>query len=136
MIHNKLNMFMLIATVALLSSCQSNQPPNAQAGPGQTVDVGENVALRGSASDPNGTVQTYLADVVSSMGLICNLIGVILLFKYGLPSEIEIPLIMPGSDEEVLEQNRRFTRYRRNARLGLVLLILGVVFQLFSNWIE
>ena len=59
MIHNKLNMFMLIAIVALLAGCESNQSPNAQAGPDQTVDVGENVALRGSASDPDGTVQTY-----------------------------------------------------------------------------
>ena len=59
MTHNKLSMFILIATVVLLSGCQSNQPPNAQAGPDQTVDVGEDVALRGSASDSDGAVQTY-----------------------------------------------------------------------------
>ena len=59
MIHNKWRMLMLIATVSLLAGCESNQPPNVQAGPDQTVDVGENVALRGSASDPDGTVQTY-----------------------------------------------------------------------------
>ncbi|MXY99237.1 SUMF1/EgtB/PvdO family nonheme iron enzyme [Candidatus Poribacteria bacterium] len=59
MTHKKLNMFMLIATVALFAGCASNQPPDAQAGPDQTVDMGENVALRGSASDPDGMVQTY-----------------------------------------------------------------------------
>ena len=59
MIHDKLSMFMLIATIALLSGCKSNQLPNAQAGPDQTVDVGESVALRGSASDQDGTVETY-----------------------------------------------------------------------------
>ena len=58
MIYNK-SMLMLIATVILLAGCKSNQLPNAQAGPDQTVDVGESVALRGSASDPDGTVQTY-----------------------------------------------------------------------------
>ena len=50
---------MLIATISLLAGCESNQPPNAQAGPDQTVDVGENVTLSGSASDPDGTVQAY-----------------------------------------------------------------------------
>ena len=59
MTYKKLNLFMLIATVALFAGCESNQPPDAQAGPDQTVDMGENVALRGSASDPDGTVQTY-----------------------------------------------------------------------------
>lgn len=59
MIHNKLSM--LIATVALLLGCQSNQnqSPNVQAGPDKMVDAGENVALHGSATDVDGTVRTY-----------------------------------------------------------------------------
>lgn len=61
MLHNKLSLFMLIAMVALLSGCKpkQNQPPNVQAGPNKIVDAGQNVALRGSASDPDGKVQTY-----------------------------------------------------------------------------
>ena len=61
MLHNKLSLFMLIAMVALLSGCKPkpNQPPNVQAGPDKIVDAGQNVALRGSASDPDGKVQTY-----------------------------------------------------------------------------
>ena len=59
MIYKKLNMLMLIATVTMLAGCESNQPPNAQAGSDQTVDVGDRVMLRGSASDPDGTVRTY-----------------------------------------------------------------------------
>ena len=61
MLHNKLSMFMLLAMVALLSGCKPkpNQPPNVQAGPDKIVDAGQNVALRGSASDPDGKVQTY-----------------------------------------------------------------------------
>ena len=38
---------------------QPNQPPDAQAGPDQTVAEGDKVRLRGSASDPDGTIQTY-----------------------------------------------------------------------------
>ena len=55
--YNKLAMLMLLATVVLFAGCKPNQPPIAQAGPDQTVDMGENVALRGSASDPDGTVE-------------------------------------------------------------------------------
>ena len=36
-----------------------NQPPNAQAGPDQTVDVGDRVTLRGRALDPDGAIETY-----------------------------------------------------------------------------
>ena len=59
MIHKKLGWLILIVTVALLAGCQSNQPPNAQAGPDQTVAGGDKVRLLGRASDPDGTVQTY-----------------------------------------------------------------------------
>ena len=65
MTHKKLNLFLLLATVVLFAGCESNQPPEAQAGSDQTVDMGENVALRGSASDPDGTVQTYRWEQVS-----------------------------------------------------------------------
>ncbi len=57
--HNKLGILMLIAMVVLFVGCESNQPPNAQAGPDQTVDVGDKVMLLGSASDLDGTVETY-----------------------------------------------------------------------------
>ena len=59
MTHNKLTTFMLLATVVLFAGCESNQPPNVQVGPAQTVNVGDRVMLRGSASDPDGTVESY-----------------------------------------------------------------------------
>ena len=57
--YNRLTMFMVLVTVALLAGCESNQPPIVQVGPDQTVDVGDKVTLRGRASDPDGTVETY-----------------------------------------------------------------------------
>ena len=57
--YNKLTTFMLLATAVLFAGCESNQPPNVQVGPNQTVNVGDRVMLRGSASDPDGTVETY-----------------------------------------------------------------------------
>ena len=51
-------MFMLLMTVALFAGC--NQSPNVKAsGPDQMVAAGDKVRLRGSASDPDGTIQTY-----------------------------------------------------------------------------
>ena len=63
--HNKLGMLMLIATVALLSGCQSNQPPNVQVGSNQTVNVGDKVTLHGSASDLDGAIETYLWEQIA-----------------------------------------------------------------------
>ncbi len=59
MMYNKLTTFMLLATVVLFTGCESNQPPNVQVGSAQTVNVGDRVVLRGSASDPDGVVETY-----------------------------------------------------------------------------
>ena len=59
MTHNKLTTFMLLVTVVLFSGCKPNQPPNAQAGSDQTVDAGDRVILRGSASDSDGAIETY-----------------------------------------------------------------------------
>ena len=57
--HNNL-MFMLIATVALFAGCELNQLPNVKAsGPDLMVAAGDKVRLRGSASDPDGTIQAY-----------------------------------------------------------------------------
>ena len=56
MTHNKLTTFILLATVVLFTGCESNQPPNVQVGPAQTVNVGDKVRLRGSASDPDGAI--------------------------------------------------------------------------------
>ena len=43
----------------VIIAMEPNQPPNAQAGPDQTVAGGDKVRLRGSALDLDGTVQTY-----------------------------------------------------------------------------
>ncbi len=60
MTHNKLITFILLALVVLFAGCESNHPPNVQVGSNQTVNVGDRVRLFGSASDPDGAVETYL----------------------------------------------------------------------------
>ncbi len=52
------NIVLLVATI-LFSGCESNKPPEVHAGADQTVHVGNEVLLRGSASDPDGEVRSY-----------------------------------------------------------------------------
>ena len=53
-----LGVALVAAAAALLAACTSNQPPNADAGPDQTVAAGETVFLKGNVSDSDGTLQT------------------------------------------------------------------------------
>ena len=57
--YERFGILMLLFAATLFAGCSSNQPPDVQAGPDQTVDAGERVRLRGSASDSDGTVRTY-----------------------------------------------------------------------------
>ena len=48
------------AYVEIVENDQTNQPPVANAGPGQTADVGAQVTFNGSGSyDPDGTITSY-----------------------------------------------------------------------------
>ena len=60
------------------------------------------------------------ADIVSSMGLILDIAGVALLFKYGLPADVRetggTTILWGGgeSDEEAKREHRHYTRVSRN----------------------
>jgi hypothetical protein len=66
---------------------------------------------------------------INVAGLLMNLAGVILLFRYGMPFRVSIPgsdiLVVPSNDEET--RIDRF--YRIWGYVGLVLIILGTLFQ-------
>ena len=72
-----------------------------------------------------------------SQGLICmglglDIVGVILLYRYGLPSrypEDGISLIWPGGDSDPKEQNR----FKNLSRSAIILLILGFVLQIVGT---
>lgn len=75
-------------------------------------------------------MEQYLT--LNNFGLLLDIAGVIILFMYGLPSDVfpngDIPKTMSGYDEK-----DKFKRYQRLARLGLFLLILGFLLQLAGN---
>ena len=73
----------------------------------------------------------------TQVGLVFDIFGAILLFKYGLPSELESEegdsIIGPLEDDRLVEVKRKNRKIRFRARLGLVLLIAGFVFQFIGS---
>jgi hypothetical protein len=74
-------------------------------------------------------------NIINNIGLGFDIIGVLILFKYGLPSRINTPpklLLEGGLTEKENEENKKIWRW---AYSGLISLILGFIFQLISNFI-
>ena len=77
-----------------------------------------------------------ISKIFSTIGLCTDIVGVILLFIYGLPSKIvEPPKLLLGSDigNSNLKKNAFITWM---SYFGLSLLILGFTFQLIGVWIS
>jgi hypothetical protein len=75
--------------------------------------------------------------VLNSIGLTFDIVGVVLLFAFGLPEEISRTgssrlLISQGDEKEM----SRAKLYDRLGLLGLILLIAGFALQLASNLLQ
>ncbi len=74
--------------------------------------------------------------ILNSVGLIFNVIGAILLFKFGLPENINreghINLILEQEDEG---EKRKAQKYDFWGKTGLVFIIIGFIFQLIGSLI-
>ena len=69
------------------------------------------------------------------MGLLFDIVGVILLFRYGLPPSVDrtgAKFLSLGRNEEEIRQGKR---YDRMACLAVGLLIFGFALQILSNWL-
>lgn len=78
----------------------------------------------------------YSFNLFSSIGLVIDIIGVWILFKYGLPSNLKEHggaelRDEPPEEEQVREKANK--KIKLMARLGLSLLILGFLFQLIGT---
>jgi len=66
----------------------------------------------------------------------CDILGALLLWKYGLPEPISrsgaIHLIAEESDDAEIAKAKQFDR---RARVGIGLLVLGFALQLLSNFL-
>ncbi len=74
---------------------------------------------------------------LNSLGLFLDIVGVILLFLYGLPANVDntgtIFLVGPMPDSMKRETENKWKRYRFWSRVGLIFLIVGFSLQIISN---
>lgn len=67
------------------------------------------------------------------VGLLLNLVGVILLFRYGMPFRVETKgassFLLEGTDQDAVQVERH---YRRLGELGLLLIVVGSGLQAFA----
>lgn len=77
-----------------------------------------------------------MAVTLSSIGLVSDMIGALLIWKYGLPPRIDpeghISLILQQTDECQVATARR---YMRRSSCGILLLVFGFGLQLISNYL-
>jgi hypothetical protein len=71
---------------------------------------------------------------INDVGLLLDIVGAVLLFKFGLPAAISreghVHLVAEQVDEAEI---RRSNRYDRLGKVGLALLVDGFALQLISN---
>ena len=81
-------------------------------------------------------VTIALAKLLNSSGLLLDICGATLIFRFGLPEQVSRTgtgaLLLEETDEAEIEKARR---YDRLGRLGIGLLISGFVLQLVSNFV-
>ena len=77
-----------------------------------------------------------LAKIINSLGLLFDIVGVVLLFCYGLPPEgvsrTGAQLLSVGISQEAQEKAKRYVRFSWAA---LIFLVLGFVLQIVSNFL-
>lgn len=78
-----------------------------------------------------------MATSISSLGLLLNISGTLLLLFFGLPPRVDpeghILLRITQVDEKEIAKAKL---YKRWSRLGLLLLIAGFVLQIISNYLH
>jgi len=76
------------------------------------------------------------SSIVNSLGLILDIIGALLLLKYGIPNKIDpeghINLILEQEDEAEKEKAKVYKKWSDRA---VRLIVLGFVVQLVSNFL-
>ena len=72
---------------------------------------------------------------LNTLGLVANLAGVVLLFRYGMPYEVRTGgAIYLTTDQPDPAQARRETRYTVFGWIGLALIVAGTCCQIAGVW--
>ena len=71
------------------------------------------------------------------LGLVVALLGILILFRYGMPFHVPsggaIHIILEDRDKKEAAMERRYTIY---GYFGLTFIILGTAAQLWASWID
>ena len=74
---------------------------------------------------------------INSIGLILDILGVIILFKFGLPSNINkngsVGMAFIKKDESEI---KKWKLYNFWSRFGLIIILLGFICQIVSNYFK
>jgi hypothetical protein len=75
-----------------------------------------------------------IGPVISCVGLVFDIVGALMIWRYGLPESMDrrglIYIVDEGYDEKERAKGRKFDFY---AKIGVILLIMGFVGQLAGN---
>ena len=79
-----------------------------------------------------------MPQIINSIGLLLDIFGMVLLFRYGLPENLDRggrPFTIAANLPDKAEI-RKARHHDRMGQLGLALLIAGFLFQLASNFLQ
>lgn len=73
--------------------------------------------------------------IYTQIGLVLDIVGVIILFEYGLPSKVKDTdgYLLLGDETDSSNIKRKNKQVRFMAYLGLILILLGFIFQFIST---
>ncbi|MXY67760.1 MAG: hypothetical protein F4Y47_04270 [Acidobacteriia bacterium] len=78
----------------------------------------------------------YTATVLSTVGLTLDIIGVVMLFRCGLPANVsrkgDSHVLLEATDQREVGKARKHDRL---ARVGLALIVIGFTIRILGNWI-
>ncbi len=82
-----------------------------------------------------------LAPAINTLGLLCDIAGVVMLFKFAvnrnptLSPEGHVTGYIEGNESDELAK-RKYWRYKKAEDVGLLLLILGFSVQAVATWLS
>ena len=78
----------------------------------------------------------YLSsETINTVGLALDIVGVVLLFRFGLPPDVRrggtVSLILEQTDEDEARKAKRYDKFSYSA---LVMIVIGFLLQIVATW--
>jgi len=75
------------------------------------------------------------SNIINSIGLGLDIIGVLILFKYGLPSKMHMPPKLLLENDLAKKEKQENKNIKRWAHAGLIILLIGFILQFIGNFL-